>query len=163
MERRSFDPALLMVSVSCLAVVSDDATTAMSLGVIDRQTYFRFAASLFRKAGRILPEETFVAAYDRFEGITWYVQSVMKVLYASDVARPTEKDVVDAIAHLVDENAMNSTIRMNPVSFDYSRLYEPGAKTAKVSLTVAESRGSLLHSSGEELLLAARISAETVV
>ena len=59
------------------------------------------------KVGRILPEETFVAAYDRFEGITWYVQSVMKALYASEVARPTEKDVIAAIAHLVEENAMN--------------------------------------------------------
>ena len=93
-----------------------NSTAAMSLGVIDRQTYFRFAASLFRKAGRILPEETFVAAYDRFEGITWYVQSVMKVLYASDVARPTEKDVVDAIAHLVDENAMNYSFILSKCS-----------------------------------------------
>ena len=84
-----------------------NSTASMSLDVIDRQAYFRFAASFFRKAGRILPEETFVAAYNRFEGITWYVQSVMKMLYASGVARPTEKDVVAAIGHLVDENAMN--------------------------------------------------------
>ena len=31
-------------------------------------------------------------------------------------------------AGTVDENEMNSTIRMNPVPFDYSRLYEPGEK-----------------------------------
>jgi AAA+ ATPase superfamily predicted ATPase len=84
-----------------------NSTAAMSLGVIDRQAYFRFAASFFRKAGRILPEETFRAAYDRFDGITWYVQSVMKALYASEIARPTEKDVADAIDHLAEENAMN--------------------------------------------------------
>ena len=84
-----------------------NSTAAMSLDVIDRRNYFRFAASFFRKAGRILPEETFTAAYDRFEGITWYVQSVMKALYASEVARPTEKDVIEAIEHLVAENAMN--------------------------------------------------------
>ena len=84
-----------------------NSTAAMSLGVIDRQVYFRFAASFFRKAGRILPEETFRAAYDRFEGITWYVQSVMKALYASEIARPTERDVADAVVHLVEENAMN--------------------------------------------------------
>ncbi len=84
-----------------------NSTASMSLDVIDRSDYFHFAASFFRKAGRILPEETFVAAYDRFEGITWYVQSVMKALYASEVARPTKKDVIAAIAHLVEENAMN--------------------------------------------------------
>ena len=79
----------------------------MSLGVNDRQAYFRYAATFFRKAGRILPEETFTAAYDRFEGITWYVQSVMKALYASEVARPNEKDVADANDHLAEETAMN--------------------------------------------------------
>ena len=84
-----------------------NSTAAMSLGVIDRQAYFRFAASFFRKAGKILPQETFAAAYDRFEGITWYVQSVMKVLYASEVARPTEADVAAAVGQLVEENAMN--------------------------------------------------------
>ena len=46
----------------------------MALDVIDRQAYFRFASTFFRKAGRMLPEETFAAAYDRFEGITrrWF-------------------------------------------------------------------------------------------
>ena len=71
-----------------------NSTASMSLGVIDRQEYFRFAASFFRKAGRILTEET-------------YVQSVMKALYASEVARPTEMDVAEAVASLVAENAMN--------------------------------------------------------
>ncbi len=84
-----------------------NSTAAMSLGVIDSQAYFRFAASFFRKAGKILPQETFAAAYDRFEGITWYVQSVMKVLYASEVARPTEEDVAAVVSQLVEENAMN--------------------------------------------------------
>ena len=93
-----------------------NSTAAMSLGVIDRQVYFRFAASLFRKAGKILPEETFVAAYDRFEGITWYVQSVMKELYASEVARSTEEDVVAAIGRLVDENAANYSFILSKCS-----------------------------------------------
>ena len=35
-------------------------------------------------------------------------------------------------AGTVDENAMNSTIRMNPVPFDYSRLYEPGSKRTPI-------------------------------
>ena len=35
-------------------------------------------------------------------------------------------------AGTVDEDEMNSTIRMNPVPFDYSRLYEPGEKRTPV-------------------------------
>ena len=63
-----------------------NSTASMSLGVIDRPAYFRFAASFFRKAGRILPEETFRDA--------------------SEIARPTEMDVAEAVASLVAENAM---------------------------------------------------------
>ena len=99
--------ALLRSKMQFMHNVGFNSTASMSLDVIDRQAYFRFAASFFRKVGRILPEETFVAAYDRFEGITWYVQSVMKELYAMEVARPTEKDVIAAVGHLVEENAMN--------------------------------------------------------
>jgi len=84
-----------------------NSTAAMSLDVIDRKAYFRFAASFFRKAGRMLSEETFALAYDRFDGITWYVQSVLKELYASGIARPVEKDVIAAIGHLVEENSQN--------------------------------------------------------
>ena len=84
-----------------------NSTASMSLDVIDRKAYFRFAAAFFRKAGKILPEGTFAWVYDRFEGITWYVQSVMKELYAAGIARPTEKDAGAAIGHLVEENASN--------------------------------------------------------
>jgi len=84
-----------------------NSTASLSLDVIDKEAYFRFAASFFRKAGRLLPDETFSLAYDRFEGITWYVQAVMKELYAMAVARPTAKDVVAAVGHLVDENPAN--------------------------------------------------------
>ena len=93
-----------------------NSTAAMSLDVIDRQAYFRFAASFFRKAGRTLPEETFAAAYDRFEGITWYVQSVMKELYASEIARPTAKDVSAAVGHLVEENAQTYSFILSKCS-----------------------------------------------
>ena len=41
-------------------------------------------------------------------------------------------DPVPYGAGTVDEDPMNSTIRMNPVPFDYSRLYEPGAKRTPI-------------------------------
>ncbi|MBO4422499.1 MAG: hypothetical protein J5879_03605 [Clostridia bacterium] len=82
----------------------------------------------------------------------------------SELSRDTNKEnaVYSALGReAADVLLIKILARM--VSGQMDMLYEPKAKTAKVSLTVAESRGSLLHSSGEELLLAARISAETVV
>jgi len=84
-----------------------NSTASLSIDVIDMQTYFRFAAAFFRSEGKTLPEETFSLAYERFGGITWYVQSVMKELYASGIVRPGKKDVISAIGHLIEENAPN--------------------------------------------------------
>lgn len=84
-----------------------NSTASMSLGVIKRESYFRFASEQFRKGKRILPEATFDFVYDRFDGITWYVQAVMKELYARGIVRPTEGDAAEAIIALLEENATN--------------------------------------------------------
>lgn len=84
-----------------------NSTASMSLDVIDRTAYFKFAASFFRKSGKDLAKETFEFVYDRFEGVTWYVQSVLKELYAEGSGCPTVKDAIAAIGHLVEENAPN--------------------------------------------------------
>lgn len=84
-----------------------NSTASISLGVINRETYFRFASELFRKANRILPEATFDYVYDRFEGITWYVQAVMKELYARGIVRPTAAEAAEAIIALLEENTTN--------------------------------------------------------
>lgn len=84
-----------------------NSTASMSLQVIPIESYYSFAAEKFRLAGRILPEETFRCVYARFEGITWYVQSVMKELFASGIERPSEKDAGSAIMRLVEENTPN--------------------------------------------------------
>ena len=84
-----------------------NSTASMSLGVINRETYFRFASELFRKGNRILPEATFDYVYDRFEGITWYVQAVMKELYARGIVRPTAAEAAEAIIALLEENTTN--------------------------------------------------------
>ena len=84
-----------------------NSTASISLGVINRETYFRFASELFRKGNRILPEATFDYVYDRFEGITWYVQAVMKELYARGIVRPTAAEAAEAIIALLEENTTN--------------------------------------------------------
>lgn len=84
-----------------------NSTASMSLDVIGKTAYFKFAASFFRKHGREFAKETFDFVYDRFEGITWYVQSVLKELYASGSDRLTVNDAIAAIEHLVEENAPN--------------------------------------------------------
>jgi len=93
-----------------------NSTASLPLDVIDRTAYYRFAAGLFRKAGRILPEPTFAWLYDRFDGITWYVQAVLKELYASGAARPTERDAADAVLRLIRENGQTFAFMLSRCS-----------------------------------------------
>ena len=81
------------------------STSNLNLGLIDRDKYYAFAAGFFRKAKRMLPRETFDVLYGRFEGITWYVQSVLKGLYAGNSARPDSAAVDEVVLELVRDNA----------------------------------------------------------
>ena len=81
------------------------STQMMPIGPIDREAYFDFAARHFAKAGVRLDREVFMGVYDKFDGVTWYVQAVMNKLYEFGVKRPSHDDVVLAVKSLVDGNA----------------------------------------------------------
>lgn len=140
-----------------------NSTASLSLDVIDRTAYFRFAASFFRKAGRVLSEETFNLAYDRFEGITWYVQAVMKELYAAELVRPTPADVADVVAHLVEENAPNYGFILSKCSPGAVELLRAVAKERVVAEPMSAEFGrkhSLRSASSVRFALAALVDDE---
>jgi len=53
----------------------------LSLPVIDRTRYAVFARRFFNGAGKPFEDDVFGAIYDRFEGVTWYVQMVLNRLW----------------------------------------------------------------------------------
>lgn len=81
------------------------STQIANLGPIDRERYFAFADGHFAKAGISLGEDAFRLAYDRFDGITWYVQAVMNRLYESGKRKLDASDVNEAVKALVDAGA----------------------------------------------------------
>ena len=58
------------------------STAMMNIGCIPIDKYCRFAQEHFAEADKTLPKEVFQTVYERFEGITWYVQRTMNELYA---------------------------------------------------------------------------------
>ncbi len=77
------------------------STQMMHIGPIDRERYFDFANLRFANVGRALDREVFMSVYDRFDGVTWYVQSVMNRLFELSIKRPTLDDVNEAVEFLV--------------------------------------------------------------
>ncbi|MBQ8486733.1 MAG: ATP-binding protein [Prevotella sp.] len=62
---------------------------SMRLEAIDRNTYLDFAARQFQSAGKAIMPEAFLKVYDTFQGVTFYVQRLMKDCFAETPAGET--------------------------------------------------------------------------
>ena len=81
------------------------STQKMHLECIPCDRYYTFAEEKFRVAGRWLEEAVFRKVYERFGGITWYIQAVMNRLYGYELENPSAEDVDIVVRRLIDENA----------------------------------------------------------
>lgn len=77
------------------------STEMMGLGPIDVEKYFDFANYHCAKSGISLDREVFRYAYERFDGITWYVQAVMNRLFEWRVSQPDRQVIDEAIERLI--------------------------------------------------------------
>ena len=89
------------------------STQKMHIGVIGKDAYREFAVRHFKQADAILPDDVFDSVYDRFDGVTWYVQAVMNRLYGRRGDRLDQAAVEDVVRKLIGEN-----------SYDYRALVE---------------------------------------
>ena len=79
------------------------STQLMALAPIDVGKYEEFAAKFFRDAGRTFDAMAFRHLYERFEGITWYVQAVLNRIWTYASGLDSAKRVDAAVAELVSE------------------------------------------------------------
>ena len=79
------------------------STQTLSIDRIERDVYYDFAAKFFASQRREFPRATFDAIYDRFDGHTWYIQSILNRLYGYS-APIDEKLVTYAVAEIVAES-----------------------------------------------------------
>lgn len=80
------------------------STQLMTLDVIPRDRYSAFAGDFFRKAGRSFDDEAFSRLYERFGGVTWYLQAVLNRVWENPDGL-TDASVEEAVEALVDENS----------------------------------------------------------
>lgn len=94
------------------------STVQLSLEPIVLSKYVEFAQHHFESAGKHLLAETVESIYNRFEGITWYVQYVLNVLYSMTQEGGTcEPDHVDRAVDIVLgqlDYSMNSLVFQLP-------------------------------------------------
>ena len=83
------------------------STSLMSIGTIDCEQYVLFAQRLFREYQKDITREAVVAVYNRYDGVTWYVQSVLNALFSfTDPNAICEEDMIDeAVKQIITQQS----------------------------------------------------------
>ena len=81
------------------------STDLLSLKPIDRDAYCRFAKGFFAAKRKPFSAEAFGSIYDRFDGVTWYVQMVLRRLWADGAGVPDVNAVDEAVEDIVQTRA----------------------------------------------------------
>lgn len=83
------------------------STSFLPLDVIPCETYRAFASSFFVNNGRGFDATIFDEVYRRFDGVTWYVQTVMNEVWSTGESLQDETQVDQAVASLVARRRLN--------------------------------------------------------
>lgn len=82
------------------------STDVMSLDVIDCTTYAEFARRHFADTGQPFDDGAFKLLYRRFDGVTWYVQSVLNRIWQGGTGFTSEKQIDDVVSDLVEDRSL---------------------------------------------------------
>lgn len=83
-----------------------NSTDILSLDVIDRKIYCDFAAKFFQTEKLPFSDEAFFDLYDRFDGVTWYIQAVLNRIWQANCGFVSAKDTDGAIDSLVGTRSL---------------------------------------------------------
>lgn len=97
------------------------STQMLTIGPINREVYYGFAAGFFAKRRIDLPQAVFEAMYARFDGHTWYMQNLLNRLYSYGVS-VDEKMVGYALTEIVAESTYAYEHLLNAYSRSIGRL-----------------------------------------
>lgn len=78
----------------------------MGLDPIDKDIYFDFANNHFANNAQSISSEAFSYLYDKFNGVTWYIQYVLNILYSlrTDEITFSKENVERAVMEILKRN-----------------------------------------------------------
>ena len=129
------------------------STALMSLSPISIDSYTAFAQELFSEHRKNIASETVAEVYQRYEGVTWYLQAVLNMLFAmtSEGATCSSDMVSEAIGQVIAQQ-----------SFAYTALlYQLPAKQKEVLLAISR-EGRATNVTARPFLQRHHLTASTV-
>lgn len=130
-----------------------NSAVLMDLGVIDPALYEEFANHHLVANGQQISSEAFRYLFNRFAGVTWYIQYVLNLLYADKSRDITfEKDDVDS--------AISTILQRNTFAYQ-SLLYQLAPKQKEVLRAIAR-EGEGRRIMGKKFLQTYKLSSSAV-
>ena len=85
------------------------STSMMGLSPIPVQAYHEFASRHLSKKSLTISEDTFRYIYDKFDGVTWYIQKTLNILYMTSESGTniSEEGVDRALDYIIDGFSYN--------------------------------------------------------
>ncbi len=116
------------------------SSTIMGLEAIHEQTYLAFANHHLAKNHKEISAEAFACLYHRFDGITWYIQYVLNMLYTSisDSSLLTEEDVKLAIEGILAQHRFAYQALMYQLTTKQKQLLMAIAREGKPSSVMSQ-------------------------
>lgn len=106
------------------------STSMMNIGCIPLDKYSVFAQKLFKEANKGISAETIAKVYQRFEGVTWYVQRVLNELFSLTPQHGTcDEDMLDI--------AIKNILRANEFTYQ-SLLFQLPIKQKELLMAIAK-------------------------
>lgn len=109
------------------------STQTISVGIIDQDIYYTFANDFFEDKGFTLSKECFDYIYQKFDGHTWYVQSVLNRLYSYNKSVKSNKLIDEAIGEIIEESSFSYAQLLSAYTDNNVALIKAIAKSGKVS------------------------------
>lgn len=117
-----------------------NSSALMGLGPIDMNLYYTFANGHFAKNGQSISEEAFAYLYEWADGVTWYIQFVLNMLYSmrdSDIVFAKDH-VVSAIDVIVENNTFAYKAMLYQLAPRQKQILYALAKEGKVSSVLSK-------------------------
>ena len=128
-----------------------NSTDILSLKPIDIEEYVRFAGGFFHERNLPFEDEVFRELYNRFDGITWYIQRVMKSIWSEGVGLKSSAQLDAAVHELVVDRETT-----------FADLFSSQNEVAKRLLKAVASEVSVLEPTAAAFLSRHSLSASSV-
>lgn len=112
-----------------------NSSAIMGLEPIDRQRYFEFANRHLSRIGKEISPEAFCSLYEAYDGVTWYIQYVLNMLYSALLPHSTftKEDVERVVESIIGQHRFAYQALLYQLTSKQKQLFTAIAREGKAS------------------------------